>query len=285
MIAICCVLAYIIVEYFNIKLALYLSYFITITGLLLIGIPHGAVDHLLKKSKTLSIFQFVLKYLLIISFYFVLWQIFPIFSLVIFIIYSSFHFGEAELEESGLKISSFGAHLKAFLLGLSILLFIIFTHLPESIDLITNIPGIDIVNFDENKYSLHCLIIEIISLGVIISQLIVTRKHSYVAVLFFLILGINVPLILAFVLYFIFHHSINAWGHLKNGLNLNSFSLYKQALPYTLGAILILLTIINFDFSEIVIMKKLWTNFFIFLACISLPHFLLMHLFYQAKSE
>jgi len=58
-----------------------------IAGLLAVGIPHGAVDHLLLASKKFSLFKFVAQYILIIAAYFMVWQWFPVFSLLLFIAY------------------------------------------------------------------------------------------------------------------------------------------------------------------------------------------------------
>jgi cell division protein FtsW (lipid II flippase) len=92
------------------------------------------------------------------------------------------------------------------------------------------------------------------------------------------------PLIAAFSLYFICQHSVNAWQDLKNGLNLNSLQLYKQALPYLLGAIIVFVFILMFnpikDYSRMTVIS----SFFIFLSCISLPHVILMHVFYKQSN-
>ncbi|MFN5627810.1 MAG: lycopene cyclase family protein, partial [Bacteroidota bacterium] len=121
--------------------AVNISYVAISIGLLLIGIPHGAVDHLLQKDKKIALLPFVLNYLFILLLYFILWQFLPLFSLLFFIVYSSFHFGESELEELGIKIVSITHYLKAILLGFSLLSFIIFTHFNEAIDIVSSING------------------------------------------------------------------------------------------------------------------------------------------------
>ena len=102
--------------------------------------------------------------------------------------------------------------------------------------------------------------------------------------IFLLLMGSLVPLIAAFGLYFIVQHSINAWEHLKNGLSTNSISLYKKALPFTMGAVLLFMIIAMLNNSLRFENDKIISSFFIFLACISLPHVFLMHNFYESKN-
>ena len=279
------VLAYLIIASFDSVTAMYVSYFILIAGFLAVGIPHGALDHILEKNKREPLYRFILKYLAIIGFYFALWHYLPSLSLITFIIFSSFHFGESELEETGVKISSTGSYLKAFTLGLCILLFIIFSHFEESMDVIASMNAFQLQDFKTVDFSFYSFGIAAISLFYIISQSIFSKRYSYLGLLFLLLIGIKLPLIFAFGLYFIFQHSYNAWGHLQTGLNLNENSLYKKALPYTLGALIVLLAIVVFNPNTIINTEGFLANVFIFLACISLPHFVLMHLFYKSNAH
>jgi hypothetical protein len=102
--------------------------------------------------------------------------------------------------------------------------------------------------FDQSIYAVW---IASISFLYILIQILLSKKHAHFGLLFLLLLGIKTPLILAFGLYFIFQHSLNAWGHLKHGLNLkmDGFTLYKKALPFTLSAIF-------FHFTEIFPIKS-----------------------------
>jgi Brp/Blh family beta-carotene 15,15'-monooxygenase len=261
--------------------AVNISYVVILIGLLLIGIPHGAVDHLLQKDKKITLFPFVFNYLLIVVFYFIVWQFLPLFSLLFFVAYSSFHFGESELEEMGIKIVSTAYYLKAILLGFSILSFIIFTHFNEAIEIVSSINGLQFAKSFGKEFTDITYVFAVLSFVYILSQIQLRKKQSYVALIFILLIGLKLPLIVAFALYFIFQHSYNAWRHLQVGLSMSSVSLYKKALPYTIGALLVFVILllpgkIKLDSSEGVI-----GYFFIFLACISLPHFLIMHIFYR----
>jgi lycopene beta-cyclase len=279
------VLTYLLIESFNPTAAKYFSYLLLGVGLLSIGIPHGALDHLLLKDKKSSLFIFIAKYLSIIALYFVVWLYFPLLSLLIFILFSSFHFGESELEEAGIKVATVGSYTKAFVLGLSVLTFIITTHLEESMRIISTMSAIDFSTNDFSNNYLVAVLLGILSIGYILFENIKSKKYPFLGLAFVLAIGIKIPLALAFGVYFILQHSYNAWGHLQKGLRRSPYSLFKEAAPYTLGAMAVLIAIVAYTLNTTLTETRFWSGFFIFLACISLPHFLLMHLFYKSKYE
>ena len=83
----------------------YFDYAFTFIFMFLLGIPHGAGDHLLiqkqKKDQGLSfsLFRFVGSYLGVMLLYAVMWYYLPKISFVIFILISIFHFGDFENDE------------------------------------------------------------------------------------------------------------------------------------------------------------------------------------------
>ncbi len=276
------VVIYWVFDYFTLLSPLIIG-LILIPGFLYVGIPHGALDHILIARKEKTLLQFCFKYLLIMGIYFIVWQFFPMVSLLFFILFSAFHFGESELEEEGLNLSSLLLYAKAFVFGLCILLFIIFTHHTESQEIISlfnvNFP-LSLRIFDQSIYAVW---IAAISFLYILIQILLSKKYAHFGLLFLLLLGIKTPLILAFGLYFIFQHSLNAWGHLQHGLKMDGFTLYKKALPFTLSAIFFLCAMLFYNSVAILNLNEFIATLFIFLSCISLPHFLLMHLFYKVK--
>jgi len=278
------VVTYLVLANWNHQVAAYFNYSVLIIGMLYIGIPHGALDHLLTKSKSASLFLFIIKYLSIIILYYVFWQFYPLMALLVFMIYSSFHFGESELVETDKKFNSFAAHFKAFIMGTSILFFIIFSHPEESLGIVSNLFAFRLSNSFYLNYSFIANIAAFFSLIYILLQTILSKRLPYLGLLFLLLLGVKAPLILAFGVYFIFQHSSNAWQHLKLGLHMNSLQMYKRSSFYTLGALLIFLLIV-FYAKEFVSLEGLWANFFIFISCISFPHFFLMHIFYKTKIQ
>ena len=80
---------------------LFFIFFIVTTG-----IPHGAIDHLVEKetlkreNKIFGFNFFLLKYLLYILFYGLMWYFLPSMSLLFFLIISAEHFGETDIEKT-----------------------------------------------------------------------------------------------------------------------------------------------------------------------------------------
>jgi lycopene beta-cyclase len=278
------VLTYLMLNMFNETLAKYFAYVITIFGMLLVGIPHGAVDQYLqgakdKKQHTL----FILKYLVLIGLFYLLWQILPLLSFVFFILYSAFHFGESELEDANVSLDSIRNKFNAFLLGLSILVLIVFTHLTESQMIILKMTQTQIFRFGASSQYIG-ITVSLTTLLFVMFRYNMLSKNKAIGIITLLLLGVLTPLEFAFALYFIGQHSFNAWQHIKIRLTLGSFALYKKALPYTLGAFLIFLFMLIYSNELLSLNKNYLAHFFIFLACISCPHFIFMHLFYKNKN-
>ena len=74
-----------------------------IGSMLLTGLPHGATDHLVyiqqskKEGRNLSLLHFLKTYLLGILLYALAWTLFPTFSLFLFLLISTYHFGQSQL--------------------------------------------------------------------------------------------------------------------------------------------------------------------------------------------
>ncbi len=77
--------------------------FIFLTGIIILGVPHGAADLLVamqnagSRKNTFSKFRFFKAYLgRLLLFAAALW-FFPIFGIMLFIIFAAYHFGETDL--------------------------------------------------------------------------------------------------------------------------------------------------------------------------------------------
>lgn len=74
---------------------------LAISLIALIGIPHGATDHLIFRNLvspflgTRRMIYFYCYYLLLIGLYALLWWVLPIFSLLVFLVLSAYHFGQS----------------------------------------------------------------------------------------------------------------------------------------------------------------------------------------------
>lgn len=273
---------YFLLQWMSPALASQFGYTGLIAGLLAVGLPHGAVDHLLVQSKKFNLVRFVLQYVCIIAAYFVLWKLFPVFSLILFIAYSAYHFGESEMVEMQVSPTSNAQKLYAFIIGLSILLFIIFSHLETSLLVLNNIKGISsfIEGIDFYSYKNAVLAVSYFS----IIPIWWMSKKTCLYLMGILLLGMQMPLMLAFGLYFVGSHSINAWGHIASKLKIPTKKLYLQSLPFNMGAIFIFAVFLYLQNSNAQLVQSYAATFFVFLACVSLPHIILMHLFYKKKA-
>jgi lycopene beta-cyclase len=253
-----------------------------IAGLLAVGLPHGAVDHLLVQSKKFNLVRFVVQYVCIIAAYFAMWQWFPVFSLLLFIAYSAYHFGESEMVEMRVSLDSVAQKLYAFIIGLSVLLFIIFSHLETSILVLNSIHGVSIFLERVDLYEYKNAVLAVSYFSII--PIWWMSKKTCVYLMLILVLGMQMPLMLAFGLYFVGSHSINAWGHIATKLKTPTKKLYLQSLPFNMGAIFIFAIFLYLQSSNASLIQSYAATFFVFLACVSLPHIVLMHLFYKKEA-
>ena len=245
-------------------------------GLIIVGIPHGAMDHILESrgEKTNFTASFILKYLGLMGLMYVIWQINAPVALILFLGYSAWHFGESDFRELNIE-----GNWKSFSWGLWLLVSILTLHLTELneflpyFDLAKLPEGISFLGFTTVKWAVF------FSAFLMVFFTCIYRRYSQLRdVVYIVILGAFMPLLVAFGLYFIGHHSINGWSHLKKGLNMTNNQLWRKAWPFSLGAFFILSLFLGVvDWNK----TAYWAQFFIFLSCISFPHVWEMRKFYM----
>jgi Brp/Blh family beta-carotene 15,15'-monooxygenase len=259
-------------KYFNT-----IQYLLFAVGLLTVGFPHGAIDHLL----IIGLYhdkinpQFILRYIALFFAYFILWILLPNLSMIIFIGYSIWHFGQCDMQEWNLRQSN---NIKIVLWGTLLFGIILLGHLNETNSIIVNL-GVTPLLIPLSIANKIGPILAII--GLLWS--LVERKKAMIYSVLMLTIGLFLPLLSSFAIYFIAQHSIFGWIHLKKGLNTNNLYLFKKAIPFNLGAILFfILTIYLIQTGLLKTQKNDFTAlFFMFIACISLPHVLAMNKFYK----
>jgi Brp/Blh family beta-carotene 15,15'-monooxygenase len=250
-------------------------------GLLSIGIPHGALDHLLETGNLrLKVgFGFVVRYLGAALLYLLLWLAAPNLALVFFLLFSAWHFGEGDMQQFGPRRP---AAIKNLLWGIVVLGTIICGHASEANILLNNMGVLLLALNPATEKTVPWLLILFAS-----GWGFVERRPAMVLSVLLLAVSMALPLLTSFGLYFIGQHSLNTWGHLKKGLQADSLSLYRKALPFTLGALLLFL----FSLAGV---KAGWfgafnghavTLFFVFISCISFPHVIAMHGFYRGRKK
>jgi lycopene beta-cyclase len=243
-----------------------------ILGLLLVGIPHGALDHLhiLKELTFRKLFVYVFKYLFLSALMYFSWSVSAPLALILFLTYSAWHFGEADL-----KLWKPNAKWPAiFIWGLYVLFTLLFSHFTE---LVAMLQSMKIALPKDFIAAMNTYSIAFIYIVLCVGLLFLWRNpfKGVFSSLVLLFLAIQLPLLAAFGLYFIFQHSINGWQQLKLSLQMTNTRLWIHALPFTLGSILILGILYYFD------IPVNWGQAFIFLSALSFPHVLLMNRLYK----
>lgn len=258
--------------------------------LITLGIPHGAVDHIVAKQvaetsqRTFSLARFLAQYLLQIALYALLWYSFPTVSLMIFILLSAWHFGESDVQPAPRHLAWKSAQ---FILG-SLLLFFILMRQPNLtaaiIQSITqeNAQAIAVWSWLSAQAmgvygvllaALGCVVLVAHSLA---PMTIPLKRWGYFAVLIGVI-GF-LPLLPAFALYFGGWHALNTFHHMAHFLGHTGgiSKLWKAALPFTLLAFVFLLLTGVLWFTTLAHHDPI-PVLFIFIALITLPHLVVMH--------
>jgi lycopene beta-cyclase len=256
------------------------SLILGIAGLFTVGIPHGALDHLLE-SKQINhkpSFKFIFQYLGIAFLYFLLWVIAPKLSFYFFLLFSIWHFGSTDILEWCVgKNKAF----KSWFWGTLVFGIILFGHFNETKNILLNM-NVDLSAMNESM-AFYIYVVSIFA--AIVLAIFENKKQIYLAVAM-IFLANQLPLLISFGIYFIGQHSFTGWLHLKKGLNANNLNLTKKALPFTFGSLLLFIVLIVCIQLNLVsqINNNLLSLFFIFIACISFPHVLAMNMFYKKTS-
>ena len=269
-----------------------------ILGLITVGIPHGAVDHLLetKQWNKQTAPGFIVKYLLIGALFAATWLLLPNLCLMFFLLYSAWHFGQADGELWRMSKP------QTLSWGTTVLSFIILSHWKESAEIISGITGTNWNTFQisgdlQSKLQFISPFIAIVFFPWVYYS-VKNRNWGMSITIVWLVASAMLPLMWSFGLYFIGQHSINGWYKIKKHLQISHQRLWVQSLPFHLGAWGLLLLFYGLfrqssldststHFNLINYVQNLnpnlstWAPFFIFLACISLPHTLAMHKLYK----
>jgi Brp/Blh family beta-carotene 15,15'-monooxygenase len=246
-----------------------LGYGLLFIGFVTVGIPHGAIDHLIESGnwELKGIVKFSVNYIAKALIMLLLWIVFPPFALLFFLLFSSWHFGQTDGKNWGFS------NLNSFLWGASVLTYVLGTHVSETTAILSTI-GISFFNVELPVWSLLPWFL----------FAFVSRRTPLILTLTWLTLSSQLPLIFAFGIYFIGQHSISSWSHSSEYLKQSNKSMWMHALPFHLGAwALLMIALLVNAFMIHTTESQLWGIFFIFIACISFPHAIWMHKLYTGN--
>lgn len=260
--------------------------------ILLFGIPHGAADHRIHASihKNANLRKYVLKYILISAGYVVWWLFMPGKALIIFLVISAYHFGQEFLEH--LKITPSKAW-KFMIWGCVILivpLLITYGDIKPSLEFISNAKLSDI-----SKSTRIVLVSSIISCS--LAHMVYLRVKKQISrhqtwrqmemITLVVVLYALLPFLIAFTLYFILFHSLNAFDHQFTWLTSKIKSYTIKSFLCDLS-IFSLLSVFGLIFFVFILQPESWTAlvsyFFIAISVVTLPHALLFDEFYKSRN-
>jgi Brp/Blh family beta-carotene 15,15'-monooxygenase len=264
-------------------------------GFLLIfsfGILHGSNDVLLIesfkfKAKRHTFSKILSIYLLVVLAAVVVFYYIPIVAILLFIIFSAFHFGEQHWEHQDLGIGIYAKMSFYLIYGNFILLLLFVFNISEVLEVIASITDYNlsktIITYSFIANSIALLIYIILLL--LKSQSFKKRifKELFFLLIFAIIFKVS-TLIWGFAIYFIFWHSIPSLfeqvSFIYGDFNTkNSLQYCKNALPYWIIS-LIGIAIVYFIFKD---EKIFYALFFSFIAAVTFPHSIVINTMFKNK--
>lgn len=252
--------------------------------LLLVGIPHGAIDHLTSDPQInkKGLLRFLFLYISLIFIYLLSWIFLPIMALLAFILMSSYHFGQTHFINRPVK-KKFKV-LLYFSRGLYFLLFILAGDLILTKSILEPIVSLP----DSNPYTILPFFLVVTVVIQWISKIKFNRSDFFELAFLGPILFLS-PLTVSFIVYFGFWHALpsmnSEYEFLKKYPKYNSVKKFsKQLFPFSaisiLGIAFILIIGINYLESN-----ELLLVFFILISLISFPHVLYMDKFWDKTTN
>ncbi|MCA1800986.1 MAG: Brp/Blh family beta-carotene 15,15'-dioxygenase [Rhodothermaceae bacterium] len=265
-----------------------------------IGIPHGAVDHVVAadlygmRQRVTDHLLFYSSYLLVMLLVGLLWLFYPLVGMVLFLLISVYHFGQADMVALVQPASPFSA-LFSWSRGLMVITAIIFTDpyvclpiieaairmSPEWLSSLYQYSSIILVAAVVQYYA---IVLIVLSLGALnVSRL----RFLGDSLLLTALLVLTHPLI-GFAFYFALWHSM---GHVQemisffrdNGRHVTIWSFYRLALPFTLVS-LFGLSVLFFVQRTYSVGNEMISLLFILISVLTLPHMIIVDRMFARKA-
>ena len=261
-------------------------------SILLFGIPHGAIDHIIFfKKRQLTKLKFYLVYLGLIVGFVLMWHIAPVLSLILFLLISAFHFGESQFED--IKITKVLKNIFFFFWGIALLATLIYYNINELANVTAYFDDTlafekvyDIKKVTALYYVTNIITIASMILMAVYKQIKIERLLSE----FFLLFLIHItfflfPFIIGFTLYFVVLHSLKVMQDeieffKKDNPKFSILDFLKLLAPYS---------ILSIFFTTILLLLSYYTYIpysipflsIIIISVITLPHAIVMNIFYN----
>ncbi|MBC7867217.1 MAG: Brp/Blh family beta-carotene 15,15'-dioxygenase [Gloeobacteraceae cyanobacterium ES-bin-316] len=288
-----------LIQHFIAPISTQLQFIIFLTGIILLGIPHGAADLLVAtrnaadEKKIFSKIKFFVHYLgRLFLFDAIIW-FFPLLGNILFIFFAAYHFGETDLHQ--FNTNSFIGKLFVISYGLLILGVILLNHFEEMMPLFQLFDsGVQNAAFlswlGESRYSLLTIITVFFFATAFLyfaTAKTIQPKQGLFLIQFTLILCIlyHLPMMLGFSFYFIVWHSIlslkNIIGYLGRDGKYKSGVIAKQIGFYSILA-MVGMSIFGLTGFMFVNNDTMIVYVFLGLAVLTAPHMQIMHDMYKS---
>lgn len=256
--------------------------------LFVLGMPHGALDFYIDQkinntNRSNHKYIFLVKYIMNMATYALVWYFFPTVAIVIFIGLTAYHFGEIDW----LGKSYTGIHKLIYsLLGLSWILFLLSKNIYSAIDVFvllgqSKMQAVAYIEIAKIIYPISQATLVILHIILFFSNryFFSDSKQFFFAVMqigCLTILNIILPLWLCFSFYFGLWHSILSFDKIRQEFGMqNNCSGWKEllskALPFALAAWTGIVLFIYFTLETWTI-KEVLPLLFIGIAVLALPH-------------
>lgn len=278
------------------------SFVLAISLICLIGIPHGATDHLLFFSIAQNMpgdrhkiqLRFYATYLGIMAAYGLLWYLSPQLSFILFIIVSFYHFGQENLKAFRWK-SPYLKYISFMVSGVFLLATPLLADMDSALPIIKSIMGLNDKIFVNTQQCRQLSYAVGIIYGFFIVALMMSRNIGIgagtkelinCAILFSLF--VSTPLMMGFAVYFSLWHALPSIIEQINFLKIkqvkyNFKSHVRNLAPYTILSIIgIFVGLYMLDNSSLSAKTGIG---FMFLSIITLPHIVLMDKFHEMSAE
>lgn len=274
-----------------------IQYIFFFTGIILLGVPHGAADLLVatqnarNETKSFSRFFFFTNYLLRLILFGLVLYFFPLAGYLIFILFAAYHFGETDLYQ--FKTRSLVGKLFIVSYGLLILGVILLNHFEEVKPVFTIFDPagkyLSTLNYIETNRLILLLFLGLLFfvsafLYFVINKLKQAHPERFLLHFsFILFILYHLPMILGFTFYFVVWHSIlslkNIVIYLRKDELVTVNIIAKQITIYSLVALggIAIFGLTRYMFGNI---NAMMSYVFLGLAVLTAPHMQIMHNMY-----
>ena len=268
----------------------YCGLFFLIT-LLIVGIPHGSLDHLIYLKHRAPIAdkrRFYSKYIALIILVGVCWLIFPSLSFILFLFISGYHFGQSQLYQIDVPSHfRFAYHLSW---GMLLLTTIILSNFTECLLIFKSLEWLQTQWITETTLILTVAVSAVIFISIhtylIVKGKMTTNQFFFEIIVFTLlaVMSIMTNAVYTFTVYFGLWHSFRSlileYETLKRNKNYNWFYFLKDVSPLSLMGIAFLFSAYALS-TQFDLGISFYMIFIIIISTLTVPHLIVMNKLYS----